>query len=272
MNLPRSIITGLAAATLLCAAAAAVTRAPASRRAQSQSQSQPPSSSPSQSQSSMPGMDMSEMQHETDQNPEAAKAANDAMDMPGLDMAANPHMFMTELAPKQPGDDRRAAEIVEILGKSIARYRDYKVALADNYKIFLPNVKQPVYHFTNYRNAIAAEFIFNPAHPTSLLYKKSGEGYELVGAMFTAPKSATEQQLNERVPLSIARWHEHVNFCLPPRGTPPAQIDWKKFGLAGSIASPDACAQANGRFIKQIFGWMVHVYPFEQDPEKLWAH
>jgi hypothetical protein len=192
--------------------------------------------------------------------------------MGGMDMSNNPHMFMTELQPKHPGDDRRAEEIVEILGKSIAKYKDYKAALADGYQIFLPNVKQPVYHFTNYRNAIAAAFIFNPAHPTSLLYKKSGEGYELVGAMFTAPKNATEDQLNDRVPLSVARWHEHVNFCLPPKGAAPAQVNWKEFGLAGSIASQDACAHANGRWIKQIFGWMVHVYPFQTDPDKVWAH
>jgi hypothetical protein len=240
--------------------------------ARAQNSAKPSSSSASQSDSSMPGMDMSGMQREADQNPEAAKAANDAMDMPDMDMAANPHMFMTELAPKQPGDDRRAQEIVEILGKSIAKYRDYKLALADGYHIFLPNVAQPIYHFTNNRNAIAAEFIFNPAHPTSLLYKKSGSGYELVGAMFTAPKNATESQLNDRVPLSVARWHEHVNFCLPPRGTPLLQTDWKKFGLGGSIASQDACDAAAGRFIKQIFGWMVHVYPYQTDPDKVWAH
>jgi len=226
-----------------------------------------------------PAGDTSEMQRETDQYPEAAKAANDSMsgmpgmsgDMSHMDMSANPHMFMTELAPKQPGDDRRAQEIVDILSKSIAKYKDYKAALADGYQIFMPKVPQSIYHFTNYRNAVTAAFIFNPGHPTSLLYKKSGDGYELVGAMFTAPKTATEQQLNDRVPLSVARWHEHVNFCMPPRGTPPAQVDWKKFG-AGSIATEDACAAAGGRFVKQIFGWMVHVYPFQQDPTQVWAH
>jgi hypothetical protein len=258
MKFSFSISTTLAAAALLCAGAA---------RAQDSPKPAPPSS--------MPGMDMNDMQHETDQYPEAARAANDAMsnmDTGGMDMSANPHMFMTELQPKQPGDDRRAEEIVEILGKSIARYKDYKAALADGYQIFLPKVLQQVYHFTNYRNSIAAAFIFNPAHPTSLLYKKTADGYELVGAMFTAPKNATEQQLNERVPLSIARWHEHVNFCLPPKGAAPAQVNWKEFGLAGSIASQDACAQANGRWVKQIFGWMVHVYPFASDPDKVWAH
>jgi hypothetical protein len=268
MKLAQTIAASIAAAALISAAAAGFSPA-----ARAQDSAGRPASSPSGvAPSGTPGMDMSDMQRDTEQYPEVAKAANDAMDMPGMDMSANPHMFMTELRPKQPGDDRRAEEIVEILGKSIAKYKDYKVALADNYRIFLPNVKQPIYHFTNYKNAVAASFIFNPAHPTSLLYKKTGDGYELVGAMFTAPKTATEQQLNERVPLSVARWHEHVNFCLPPRGAPLAQTDWKKFGVAGSLASEDACAQAGGRFIKQVLGWMVHVYPYETDPDKVWAH
>jgi len=249
------LTTPITFAFLLCAAALA----PAARAQQSQS-------------------DMSEMQRETEQYPEATKTANDAMSqdmaggMRGMDMSANPHMFLTELRPKESGDDRRAEEIVEILGKSLAKYKDYKAAIADGYQIVLPKVPQQLYHFTNYKNAVAAAFIFNPAHPTSLLYKKTGDSYELVGAMFTAPKNATEQQLNDRVPLSVARWHEHVNFCMPPKTATPAQVDWKKFGLAGSIASEDACAQAGGRFVKQIFGWMVHVYPFATDPDKVWAH
>jgi hypothetical protein len=264
MHIAKSTATAIAVTALFYAGATALARA-----ARAQNPPKPaPSSSP------MPGMEMSDMQRETDQFPEAAKAANDAMsgDMGGTDMSHNPHMFMTELEPKQPGDDQRAEEIVEILGKSIARYRDYKNALVDGYQIFLPKVPQSIYHFTNYKNAITAAFIFNPAHPTSLLYRKTGDGYELVGAMFTAPKNATEQQLNDRVPLSVARWHEHVNFCMPPKGATPAQADWKKFGLAGSIATQDACAQADGRWIKQIFGWMVHVYPYASDPDKIWAH
>jgi hypothetical protein len=216
--------------------------------------------------------DMSDMQHETDQFPEAAKSANDAMSMPMGEMHDDPHMFMTELQPKGPDDDRRGTEILDILRRSITKYKDYRVALADNYQIFLPKVPQPMYHFTNYRYAFTAGFIFNPAHPTSLLYKKTSDGYELIGAMYTAPKSATESQLNERVPLSLARWHEHVNLCMPARGTPIQQIDWKQFGLTGSISTQDACVKANGRFIPQILGWMVHVYPFESDPTKIWAH
>jgi hypothetical protein len=213
----------------------------------------------------MGGMDMSNMQHEDD----AARAANDSMSG-HMDMDA--HMYMTALRPANADDQKRAAEIVETVRKSIDKYKDYRVALADNFRIFGPNVPQDIYHFTNYRYGAESQFAFDPAHPTSLLYKKVNGGYELVGAMFTAPKVDTEDELNERVPLSVARWHKHVNLCLPPRGTHLQDANWKEFGPRGSIATEDACIEAGGRWIPQIFGWMVHVYPYETDPAKVWAH
>jgi hypothetical protein len=143
----RSVAAAIAPWVLVCAAAIGVALSIA--RAQNSASKPSPSASDAPSSQGAAGADMSDMQVESEQNPEAAKAANDAMDMSDMDMASNPHMFMTELQPKQPGDERRAEEIVEILGKSIAKYKDYKVALADNYKIFFPNVKQPIYHFTS---------------------------------------------------------------------------------------------------------------------------
>jgi len=221
------------------------------------------------SQGSMAGMDMDDMQHDSQANPDAARAANDAM---SGDMDMNPHMYMTALRPENPADDQRAQEILDILTPAIAKYKDYRVALGDGFRIFLPNVPQQIYHFTNPRYAYEASFAFNPAHPTSLLYKKINGTYVLEGAMYTARRNATEDELNERVPLSIARWHKHVNFCLPPRGTRLRDVNWKEFGPGGSIAAQDVCLQAGGRWIPQVFGWMVHVYPYETDPAKIWAH
>jgi hypothetical protein len=187
-----------------------------------------------------------------------------------MDASMHAHMHMTDLRPENAADERRAEDILRALRPAISKYIDYKVALADGFRIFYPNVPQKVYHFTNYRYALAEQFRFDPAYPTSLLYRKVGDGYELVGAMYTAPRRFTEQQLNDRVPLSVARWHEHVNFCLPPRGTPVREADWTRFGV-GSIATEDACSAAGGRWVPQVFGWMVHVYPFQSDPNKLWA-
>jgi hypothetical protein len=223
-----------------------------------------------QGQGGMAGMDMGEMHHDADKSPDAARSANEAMSAHHMDM--NLHMSMTELRPENQNDDQRAAKVRDIVEHSIERYKDYKVALEQGYKIFMPNAPQAHYHFTNWRYAYEAEFVFNPAHPTSLLYKKTPNGYELEGAMFTAPKRATEDELNERVPLSVARWHRHVNFCMPRSGNTWQQVNWKQFGLGGSISTQEACEQAGGRWEPQIFNWMVHIYPFESDPAKVWAH
>lgn len=232
-------------------------------------QSQTSQSTQQQSQGDMAGMNMEEMHHDSTKEPDAARSATDSMS-DHMDM--NPHMFMTTLRSANPGDQQHAQEIIDIVRESMEKYKDYRVALADGFKIFFPNVPQKQYHFTNYRYAYEAGFAFNPAHPTSLLYKKVNGGYELEGAMFTARKYATEEELNERVPLSVARWHKHVNFCMAPLGARRQDVSMKQFGMGGSIATQDACEQAGGHWIPQVFGWMVHVYPYETDPAKIWAH
>src|SRR5713226_8261939 len=210
----------------------------------------------------MPGMDMDDAK---------ANEAHAVHDMtPGHMDAHNLHMHMTAMRPQTSEDAARANEIVTQLRSGIEKYKDYRAALNDGYKIFLPNLPQPEYHFTNYVNGFLEAFTFDPARPTSLLYKKTSGGYELVGAMYTMPKRATEEQLNARVPLSVAMWHLHTNLCMPQKGQ-FRSADWSKFGLKGSIATQDACDAAGGRFQPVIFGWMVHVYPYEDSLDKVFA-
>ncbi len=183
------------------------------------------------------------------------------------------HMYMTALRAPQPGDQQRADAIVAAAKSAIAPYEDYHKALADGYEIFLPNVPQAQYHFTKYGYALEARFHFDPSKPSSLLYKKTPDGgYKLVGAMYTARVDATEDDLNERVPLSIAHWHQHINFCKAPAGEKAAYFGPDaKFGLLGSITTREACEAAGGQFRPHLFGWMVHVYPNETDAKKIWA-
>lgn len=126
-------------------------------------------------------------------------------------MDMGPHMKMTTLRPPKPNDAVRAQEVADIARRVGENYADYHKALADGFKIFLSNVPQKMYHFTNYPWATEAAFHFNPERPTSLLYEKHGEGYKIVGVMYTAPKRYTEEELDHRIPLSVAQWHEHVN-------------------------------------------------------------
>lgn len=183
------------------------------------------------------------------------------------------HMHLTALRPMQPGDQARADAIVAAARQAMEPYKDYCKALADGYRIFLPNIKQPQYHFTNYANAREAARQFDPLKPTSLLYKKNPDGgYTLVGAMYTDRLLASEDELNQRIPLSVARWHQHVNFCKAPQGGWAGYFGpYAKFGLMGSIHTREGCEAAGGTFIPHVFGWMVHVYPYENDPAKIWT-
>jgi len=183
------------------------------------------------------------------------------------------HMYLTSLRPLKAGDQDKADAIVAAARTAMEPYKDYRKALADGYQIFLPNIPQPQYHFTNYENGREAAMHFDPLKPTSLLYTKTSDGgYKLVGVMYTDRLAANEDELNERIPLSVARWHQHTNFCKAPAGQwagyfgPDA-----KLGLMGSIHTRDACEAAGGVFIPHVLGWMVHVYPYETDPRKIWS-
>jgi hypothetical protein len=190
-----------------------------------------------------------------------------------------PHMRMTVLATPAPGDSARAAAVAAAARASLAPYSDYHQALADGFRIFAPNVRQRVYHFTSWRRSLESAVHFDPARPTSLLYERTGDStYRLVGAMYTAPRGSSLADLNARVPLSVAEWHLHTNWCLPPHDSTGGNRLHEHgsqgrplFGPQGSITTETACRAAGGRFHPQLFGWMVHVHPFASTAADLWG-
>jgi len=234
----------------------------------------------------------------------AAMDDMDAANGMGAHMDMGAHMKMTELRIQTPQDVERARDILATLRRVLPKYRNYRVALAEGYRIFLPAIPQPVYHFTDLR-AASAEYSgrFDPAHPGSLLYSKIPNGdYVLVGAMYSAPPDDTPEQLDAFIPLGVARWHEHVNICLPagiafedfirgdvgadrddlpgmiPIAANPEALELDRrlgfladgrFGFHGKISNEPACREAGGHFIPLAFGWMVHVYPFAGDDLKV---
>jgi hypothetical protein len=190
------------------------------------------------------------------------------MSVMGQSMAAmTNHMCITPMRPKQPGDEEKAKALVAEVKATIEKYKDYKKALADGYVIANPTVVQPQYHFTNDANVRLADTQFDPTKPSALLYYQTPtQHYKLEGVMFTDSTSATEDELNERIPLSIARWHEHTNFC----GAPANKVSEyhgknPKFGMFGSIHTKEACQAEGGTFFPVIFSWMIHVFPYEND-------
>jgi len=196
--------------------------------------------------------------------PSSAQEPTDSSEVMASDMVHDAHMRMTPARPASSGDSARIRALLDEMHRALGKYSDVRMAEEDGFRRFLPNVKQPVYHYTNWRWALEAAFTFNPDKPTSLLYReRANGGLELVGAMYTAPAGASEQELDSRIPLSIYPWHEHVNWCLPPRDQPARWRETRDgmpiFGPHSPVATREACDAVGGRFKPRIFGWMVHV-------------
>jgi hypothetical protein len=215
-----------------------------------------------------------------------------AMGQMGKHIGMGAHMTMTQSRGTTPADIARAMVIMQTMREQLSKYKDYKVAEADGYLPYMESVPQDVYHFTSQEwsgDEYAGDIDLK--HPGSLLYeKKTFGGYKLVGAMYSAPAFYTPEQLDQIIPLGLTHWHEHTNICLPEGiteedvtngRTMPMHPDISsvgnhknhsdprvgylqdpRFGFAGTIADAAECEAAGGNFHKQIFGWMVHVYPF----------
>lgn len=204
------------------------------------------------------------------QTPDSSVAAAIDRQMSGGPFNQPRHIELTPVRHGTPADSARARSIADSARAALARYRDIDAARRDGFQIFAADVEgQRVYHFNNYAWAMANEVHFDPSKPTSLLYEKTSRGgWKLVGAMYTAPQDATLAELDRRVPLSIARWHRHVNFCMPASG---GRARWKEtrngkpvFGPTG-VATRDECEALGGRFVPVVFGWMVHANVFGGD-------
>jgi hypothetical protein len=196
-------------------------------------------------------------------------------DMNGVDMSAmgpsmaamECHMYVTPLRAKQPGDEEKAKAVIAAVKATMDRYTDYKKAIADGYIQANPEVKQPQYHFNNDANAKEADQHFDPARPSSLLYRQTpNQKFKLEGVMFTMRPNATEDDLNQRIPLSIVHWHKHINFCAAPADRVKEYLgQHPKYGMFGSLHTKAACEAERGTFFPVMFSWMIHVFPYESD-------
>ena len=188
------------------------------------------------------------------------------------------HMQMTALRPGTAADSARAAGVAAILRDALRQYADTTAAVADGYRMFNPeDTHQRIYHFTSNWNALKEAFRFDPAKPTSLLYRKETSGrFVLTGAMYSTPKGFSPEKLDARVPLSVAQWHKHVNWCIPKKGEKARWSEAKDghavFGPASLIATKSACDAVGGVLHETVFGWMLHANVFAgDDPGTIWG-
>ena len=185
-------------------------------------------------------------------------------------------MYMTSMRDRSPEDVARAGDIVTKLREKSKIY-DHHVAPNEGFRIFIPNVPQPEYHLTSYKNGSApceARFTGDPTRPTSLLYEKSQRA-TIWSARCTRCRSArrkiqlgNERRAAERFDVGICKPHQ---ICVCRRAVMTAECRLDEVWFARNDRVERFCDAAGGRFSPVIFGWMVHVYPYEDSLDKIFA-
>ncbi|HEY9226788.1 MAG TPA: hypothetical protein VIP11_09090 [Gemmatimonadaceae bacterium] len=204
-------------------------------------------------------------------SPELAEAINALLADDG------PHMRMAPRRPVTPADQFRAKQTVLAARDALGKYADVTRAEEDGYVKFLPWIEQQsVFHYNNVQHIAMTGGRFDPTKPVSLLYKKDAKGtMQLIGAMYSAMPDASPDELDARLPLSVAHWHEHVDFCGPQAElvrSGQVKIDGPTTAKWLKITSRETCDAAGGRFVPRLFGWMAHVYMFaSEDPRIIWG-
>ncbi|MGH7863713.1 MAG: hypothetical protein ACREQB_01890 [Candidatus Binataceae bacterium] len=207
---------------------------------------------------------------------------------------------MTKLGPPMEGDRERARKIIAEVRERIMPFADYHNALEQGFTIYLPKLPQSEYHFFGMvPPAVHFQAGRHPLALTALMYAPAeSSGYRLAGAMIRANADTPLPKLDQIAPMSIGRWHRHINVCLPRgftlmdfvrgnlgqdrSGLPgmlPADDDAAaaarnaalgvladgRFGGGGALNDPVKCEAAGGYLVKSASGWMLHVYPLAGD-------
>ena len=206
---------------------------------------------------------------------EDVRARSVAEPMPG-----DRQTLMTRPARPEPGDRARAERLLAETREAILPFRDVAAAEAAGYRMFPPEQPVPVVHYVHRERSEDEQDGIDPSRPGALLYERTeGGGLRLLGAMFTAPVSASPEELDDRVPLSVTQWHLHQNVCVPRpiwdegAWARTARDGSPLFGPGGAVQTEAACDDAGGRFLATVFGWMAHLNVFADDPADVWnAH
>jgi hypothetical protein len=171
----------------------------------------------------------------------------------GSPMAAM-HMAFTPSRPGTAADTARALDVVGRLRAAIEPYQTLEAAEAAGYR----SRKEPemvkgarLLHVGKRMGHRSEAKSFDPASPQALLYRRDRDGqFHLAGAMYVAPPSATLEDLDSMIPLSVAHWHRHLNICIAGNR--------KSFRRIPEATTAEACQEAGGRFRAES-RYMVHV-------------
>ncbi|HEX3466060.1 MAG TPA: hypothetical protein VHS78_18575 [Candidatus Elarobacter sp.] len=153
-----------------------------------------------------------------------------------LDREAGPMVAFAPSVRPRPGDRERARQSLHMIREVVAPYRDLR-AVAAQYA-------QPEVLMKGWRRAPPGSLIAvdrpnshdDEHRPRVLLYRRTASGFALVGVQFEALSERTDAQLDDILPMSVARWHQVVRHCTAP----------------------------------PVWNWIATVFPFARDEDGIW--
>lgn len=143
---------------------------------------------------------------------------------------------------------------LEAARRGTEKYKDVRMAEADGYRAYGPDVPGMGIHYVQERGRDG----FSLERPDILLYEKDASvpgGLSLVGVSYLlkAAEGSDGQPVNAPFPKALAKWHRHENICvLPDRSTPPGLTE-------------EQCAAKGGHFTAET-QWMVHAWIWKDSP------
>ncbi len=152
-----------------------------------------------------------------------------------LDRDVGPMVAFAPQPAPNPGDAERAQSRLRALRRMIEPFHDLRQVIAEA-------DPDPARAFAHFARAPRGTLISidrprshdNEHEPRMLLYQRRPNGFALVGVQFQALNERSDAELDDILPLSIARWHQVVRHCsLPPSRVWIATV----FPFAGTAAA-----------------------------------
>ncbi|MBI2455703.1 MAG: hypothetical protein HYV46_06160 [candidate division NC10 bacterium] len=155
---------------------------------------------------------------------------------------------------REPAKDFALSKLIADIRMATRRYLDVEQARVDGYTQISGNVPLEGYHFHN--PAIGQ---FDSARPSTLLYARTDEQWQLVGLEYAVPGERPAES-----PFPGVAWERHLAMC--------RYGDWREFPARAADACPRSHPETKSPFTAWYPDlWVIHLWLWYPNPYGLFA-
>ncbi len=168
---------------------------------------------------------------------------------------------------------KEPAKVVAAVKASIREIQDYKNAIADGYLRGNPEVKQtwlPLQQWSLRTRGRPALRPHRNQPRCSTLRPPTPGGFKPKGVMLPPSSNATESELNDRIPLSMAHWRISTSISVvrmpaKVKGVFRRSPEVRHVRVNDSQQGKRVRRRMEPGYFRTSSTWMIHVFPYEDD-------